>query len=407
MSSPPSPSPAALLRHRPFAFYFWARTLSEFSYQIAAVAVGWQIYTLTNSALALGMIGLTQFGPTAALIFVAGHAADRFDRRRIVQVCQIIAGLTTAILAGGSLAGWLNVPEIFAAVAVLGATTAFESPASAALLPNVAPEGMLQRATATSTAAFQVATISGPALGGFAYIFGAAAPYAAMTAFWFIAAILSAAIALAPSRVADDPPTLKDLFGGIVFVQRNPAILGAISLDLFAVLLGGATALLPIYARDILHTGAWGLGILRGAPAVGAFLMAVVLSRHSLDGRAGLRMFQAVIVFGVATLVFALSHSIWLSILALTVLGAADTISMVVRIALVQLTTPDEMRGRVGAVNFLFVNTSYQLGEFESGITAALFGAVPAVLIGGLGTIGVALLWMKLFPALRKIERLE
>jgi MFS family permease len=407
MSSPSSPSPTALFHHRPFAFYFWARTLSEFSYQIAAVAVGWQIYALTNSALALGLIGLAQFVPTAVLIFIAGHAADRFDRRRIVQVCQIVAGLTTAVLSWGSFAGWLNVPEIFAAVAVLGATIAFESPASAALLPNVAPEGMLQRATATSTAAFQVATISGPALGGFASIFGAAAPYAAMTALWFIAAILTAAIALATSRIADDPPTLKDLFGGIAFVRRNPAILGAISLDLFAVLLGGATALLPIYARDILHTEAWGLGILRGAPAVGAFLTAVVLSRHSLDRHAGLRMFQAVIVFGLATLVFALSRSIWLSILALTVLGAADTVSMVIRIALVQLTTPDEMRGRVGAVNFLFVNTSYQLGEFESGVTAALFGAVPAVLIGGLGTIGVALLWMKLFPALRKIERLE
>jgi MFS family permease len=407
MSSSSSPSPAALFRHRQFALYFWARTLSEFSYQIAAVAVGWQIYALTNSALALGLIGLAQFVPTAALIFIAGHAADRFDRRRIVQVCQIVAGLTTVVLAWGSFAGWLNVPEIFAAVAVLGATTAFESPASAALLPNVAPTGVLQRATATSTAAVQVATISGPALGGFAYTFGAAAPYAIMTTFWFIAAILTAAIALAPSRVADDPPRLQDVFGGIAFVRRNPAIFGAISLDLFAVLLGGATALLPIYARDVLHTGAWGLGLLRGAPAVGAFLMAVVLSRHSLDRHAGLRMFQAVIVFGLATLVFALSRSIWLSVLALTFLGAADTVSMVIRIALVQSTTPDEMRGRVGAVNFLFVNTSYQLGEFESGVTAALFGAVPAVLIGGFGTIGVALLWMKLFPALRKIQRLE
>jgi MFS family permease len=407
MSSPSSPSPAALFRHRQFAFYFWARALSEFSYQIAAVAVGWQIYALTNSALALGLIGLAQFVPTAALIFIAGHAADRFDRRRIVQICQIVAGLTTVALAWGSFAGWLNVPEIFAAVAVLGATTAFESPASAALLPNVAPTGVLQRATATSTAAVQVATISGPALGGFAYTFGAAAPYAIITTFWFIAAILTAAIALAPSRIADDPPRLQDVFGGIAFVRQNPAVLGAISLDLFAVLLGGATALLPIYARDILHTGAWGLGILRGAPAVGAFLMAVVLSRHSLDCHAGLRMFQAVIVFGLATLVFALSRSVWLSVLALTFLGAADTVSMVIRVALVQSTTPDEMRGRVGAVNFLFVNTSYQLGEFESGVTAALFGAVPAVLIGGLGTIGVALLWMKLFPALRKIQRLE
>ena len=407
MASQSSPSAGTLFGHRPFTFYFWARTFSEFSYQIAAVAIGWQIYALTSSALDLGFVGLAQFVPTAALIFIAGHAADRFDRRRIVQICQAAAGLTAAFLAWGSFAGWLNVPEIFAAVAVLGAATAFESPASAALLPSVAPEGMLQKATATSTAAFQVATISGPALGGFAYVLGAAAPYAAMAVFWLLGAILMGGIALERRAAAENPPTLKDLFGGIAFVRRNPAVLGAISLDLFAVLLGGATALLPIYARDILHTGAWGLGVLRGAPAVGAFLMAVVLSKYTLERRAGLRMFQAVIVFGVATQVFALSSSIWLSVAALTVLGAADTVSMVIRIALVQLTTPDPMRGRVGAVNFLFVNTSYQLGEFESGITAALFGAVPAVLIGGVGTIVVALLWMKLFPALRKIERLE
>jgi MFS family permease len=407
MSSQSLPGAGALFRHQPFTLYFWARTFSEFSYQIAAVAVGWQIYALTNSAFDLGVIGLAQFVPTAALIFFAGHVADRFDRRRIVQICQMIAGLTAVFLAWGSFAGWLNVPEIFAAVAMLGAATAFESPASAALLPAVAPDGMLQRATATSTAAFQVATIGGPALGGFAYVLGAAAPYAAMAVFWLLGAIFTAAIALERRAVAENPPTLRDLFGGITFVRQNPAVLGAISLDLFAVLLGGATALLPIYARDILHTGAWGLGILRGAPAVGAFLMAVALAKYTMDRRTGMRMFQAVILFGVATLVFALSSSIWLSVAALAVLGAADTVSMVIRIALVQLTTPDEMRGRVGAVNFLFVNTSYQLGEFESGITAALFGAVPAVLIGGLGTIAVALLWMKLFPSLRKIERLE
>jgi MFS family permease len=407
MASQSVSSAGTLFGHRPFAFYFWARTFSEFSYQIAAVAVGWQIYALTNSAFDLGLVGLAQFVPTAALIFIAGHAADRFDRRRIVQICQMIAGLTAAFLAWGSYAGWLNVPEIFGAVAMLGVATAFESPAAAALLPSVAPEGMLQKATATSTAAFQVATISGPALGGFAYVLGAAAPYAAMALFWLFGAVLIGAIALERRAVAEHPPTLQDLFGGITFVRKNPAVLGAISLDLFAVLLGGATALLPIYARDILHTGAWGLGILRGAPAVGAFLMAVVLSRYTLDRRAGLRMFQAVVVFGVATLVFALSHSLWLSVAALAVLGAADTVSMVIRIALVQLTTPDAMRGRVGAVNFLFVNTSYQLGEFESGVTAALFGAVPAAIIGGLGTIAVALLWMKLFPSLRKVERLE
>jgi MFS family permease len=397
----------SVFRHRPFLLYFWARTLSEFSYQIAAVAVGWQVYALTGSAFALGLVGLAQFVPTAAFIFIAGHAADRLDRKRIVQICQIVAGLTAAVLAFGSFAGWLTVTEIFAAVAVFGATTAFDSPSSAALLPGVAPEGMLQKATATATAAFQVATISGPALGGLAYVVGAGAPYAAMAALWLLAAILTGAIALSRPETMQEPPTLRDLFGGVTFVRRNPPLLGAISLDLFAVLLGGATALLPIYARDILHTGPWGLGVLRGAPAVGALIMAVVLSHHALNRRTGLRMFQAVIIFGAATVVFALSRSIWLSVAALAVLGAADTISMVIRIALVQLATPDEMRGRVGAVNFLFVNTSYQLGEFESGITAALFGAVPGVVLGGIGTIAVALLWMKLFPTLRKIERLE
>jgi MFS family permease len=209
------------------------------------------------------------------------------------------------------------------------------------------------------------------------------------------------------AEVTKEPPTFAALFAGVQFVRRNPTILGTISLDLFAVLLGGATALLPIYARDILHTGPWGLGVLRSAPAVGALVMSAALARHALDRRVGIRLYQAVIVFGMATVVFGLSHLLWLSILALAILGAADTVSMVIRISLVQLATPDEMRGRVGAVNFLFVNASYQLGEFESGMTAALFGAMPAAVLGGVGTIVVALLWMRMFPALRKVQRLE
>ena len=396
-----------LLRHRPFLCYFWARSFSEFSYQIGAVAVGWQVYALTGSAFDLGMVGLVQFIPTLVLVFAAGHAADRYDRRRVVQACQCVAGLSAAFLAWGSFAGWLNVTEIFAAVAVFGGATAFEGPASAALLPGVAPEGLLQKATALSTGAFQVAMVSGPALGGLAYALSPSVPYAAMAACWLLAALLNGAIRLARPVTAAEPPTLSALFAGVGFVRRNPAILGTISLDLFAVLLGGATALMPIFARDILHTGPWGLGVLRGAPAVGALLMAAVLARYTFGRRVGLRMFQAVIVFGLATVVFALSHALWLSILALAVLGAADTVSMVIRISLVQLATPDAMRGRVGAVNFLFVNASYQLGEFESGITAALFGAMPAAVLGGLGTMAVALLWMRLFPALRNVERLE
>ncbi|HLB96830.1 MAG TPA: MFS transporter, partial [Acetobacteraceae bacterium] len=258
-----------------------------------------------------------------------------------------------------------------------------------------------------STGAFQMAMVSGPALGGLAYALAPGVPYAVMAVFWLLAGVLNGAIRLDRPVAAKEPPSFAALFAGVGFVRGNPAILGTISLDLFAVLLGGATALLPIYARDILHTGPWGLGVLRGAPAVGALLMTAVLARHAIDRRAGMRMFQAVIVFGLATVVFAVSHLIWLSVLALAILGAADTVSMVIRISLVQLATPDEMRGRVGAVNYLFVNASYQLGEFESGLTAALFGAMPAAALGGVGTVVVALLWMKLFPMLRNVDRLE
>src|ERR1022692_1974096 len=407
MSSASSATSPVLFGHQPFLFYFWARGLSEFSYQIAAVAVGWQVYALTGSAFALGMVGLVQFIPTAVLVFVAGHAADRYDRKRVVQICQIAEGLTAAFLAWGSFAGWLNVAEIFAAVAVFGAAAAFESPAAAALLPGVAPDGMLQKCTALSTGVWQLATISGPALGGLAYAMVPAAPYAAMAVFWLLAGMLNGSIRVDRPVTAKEPPTFAALFAGVGFVRRNPAIFGTISLDLFAVLLGGATALLPIYARDILHTGPWGLGVLRGAPTAGALMMTAVLARHEIDRRVGMRMFQAVIVFGLATVVFALSHSIWLSILALAIIGAADTVSVVIRTSLVQLATPDEMRGRVGAVNFLFINASSQLGEFESGVTAALLGVVPAAVLGGAGTVGVALLWMKLFPTLRNVERLE
>jgi MFS family permease len=398
---------SSLLAHRPFLFYVSARGFSEFSYQIGTVAVGWQVYALTGSAFALGMVGLVQFVPSALMVFAAGHVADRYDRRRVVQICQFVQALAAAFLAWGTFDGWLTLAQIFAAMTVFGTATAFESPAAGALLTAVAPDGQMQKATAVSTAAWQVATISGPALGGLAYAVTPGAPYAAMAAFWLISGLLNGGIARKPVVTDAEPPTLASLFAGVGFIRRNSPILGTISLDLFAVLLGGATALLPIYARDILHTGPWGLGVLRGAPAVGALLMSALLARHAIARRAGIRMFQAVITFGLATVVFALSRSIWLSLAALAIMGAADTISVVIRIALVQLSTPDEMRGRVGAVNYLFVNASNQLGEFESGITAAMFGAVPAVVLGGLGTIVVALLWMKLFPTLRDVERLE
>jgi MFS family permease len=407
MSSESSGTAGNLFRHPPFLFFFTARGFSKFCYQIGAVAVGWQVYELTDSALDLGLVGLAQFIPMAMLVFAAGHAADRFDRRRVVQIAQLIAAAVASFLAWGSFAGWLNATEIFAAVAVLGGATAFESPASAAMVPLVTPDGLLQKGTALSSATFQIATIAGPALGGLLYAAAPGAPYAIMAAFWLLAAILNGAITLKRVAAATEPPTLAAVFAGVGFVRRNPSILGTISLDLFAVLLGGVTALLPIYARDILHTGPWGLGVLRGGPAVGALIMAVTLARYSIKRRVGMRMFQAVIVFGVATVIFALSHWLWLSMLALVVLGAADMVSVVIRLSLVQLGTPNEMRGRVGAVNYLFINASSQLGEFESGVAAALLGAVPAAALGGIGTIAVALLWMKLFPTLRNVERLE
>ena len=271
----------------------------------------------------------------------------------------------------------------------------------------IAPQGSLQRATALSSAAAQVATITGPAIGGFAYAVAPGLPYGIMLGFWLLAVLLTGGIRGTESEPAKDGETSDDIFAGVRFIRRNPAILGTISLDLFAVLFGGVTALLPIYARDILDAGPMGLGILRAAPAVGALIMTTFLARHAINRRVGLRMFQAVIVFGVATVVFAVSHWMWLSLLALAALGAADTISVVIRFSLVQLSTPNEMRGRVGAVNFLFINASNYLGQFESGVTAALFGTMASAVLGGVATVAIALVWMKLFPSLREVEKLE
>jgi MFS family permease len=397
----------ALFTHKPFLFFLLSRSLSRFSSQIAAVAIGWQIYDLTGSAFGLGMVGLVQFLPTALLVFVAGQAADRYERKHVIQLCQLAEAGTALFLAASTYAGWVSEVWIFVATFVLGIAGAFESPSTAALLPLIAPQGSLQRATAISSGAAQVATITGPALGGFAYAIAPSFAYGVMVLFWLLGMVFTGMIKAGPQTLAKGTATSDDLFAGVRFIRSNPAILGTISLDLFAVLLGGVTALLPIYARDILETGPMGLGILRAAPAVGALLMTVVLARNAITRRVGMRMFEAVIVFGAATVVFALSHWMWLSVLALATLGAADTISVVIRFSLVQLATPDEMRGRVGAVNFLFINASNQLGQFESGLTAALFGAMPAAVLGGVGTIAVALLWMKLFPSLRQVERLE
>jgi MFS family permease len=396
----------ALLRHPPFALFWFARVFSSGALQLQAVAIGWQVYAMTDSALALGLVGLAQFAPMIVLTLVVGQVADRYPRRIIVSICQFVTGAAAALLAAGTLGGWLGVGGIFALVAVVGAARAFENPTMAALVPGLVPDALLPRATAWSASANQTAQIVGPALGGLLYALGPVVAFASACLLFLAASALTAQIRIAEAARPREPVTIESLFSGIAFVRAHPIVLGTLSLDLFAVLLGGATALLPIYARDILETGPWGLGVLRSCPALGALAMSVFLAHHPLERRVGPVLFGAVITFGLATIVFGLSRWLPLSMAALGVLGAADVISVVVRFSLVQLQTPDTMRGRVSALNSLFVGASNQLGEFESGVVAALFGAVPAVLIGGAGTILVALTWMRLFPELRRIEKL-
>jgi MFS family permease len=377
------------------------------AFQMQAVAIGWQVYDLTGSALDLGLVGLAQFIPGFALSLLVGHIADRYDRRLILRICMGIEALATLALALASKAGGLTVGGLFAAVFVIGAARASELPTLHALMPQLVPAQLIPRAAAASASSNQTAIILGPALGGLAYALGPALVYALAAAGFVAASLLISAIRIALPAPQRERPSLASLFGGVAFVRRHPALMGAISLDLFAVLLGGATALLPIYARDILRTGPWGLGLLRSAPALGALAASLVLARRPLHGRVGRKLFVAVIAFGLATCVFALSTSFPLSLAALVALGAADSVSVVIRFSLVQIETPDALRGRVSAVNSMFIGASNSLGEFESGATAALFGTVPATLLGGLGTILVALLWRRFFPALFRLDRLE
>jgi MFS family permease len=371
-----------------------------------AFAIGWQIYELTGSAFDLGLVGLVQFVPVVVLALVVGHVADRYERRLVVRTCQLVQSAAAATLAIGSLRGGLAAGTIFAVVLVIGTARAFELPSMHAMVPALVPAPLFPRAVAGSVSANQTAIVVGPAIGGVLYLAGPAAVYALCGVIFVVAATIVKLIRVERSAHARKPANLRSLLLGMHDIGRRPPLLGIISLDLFAVLLGGATALLPIYARDILAAGPWGLGLLRSAPALGALSMSVFLARHPPRRHVGRLMFAAVVTFGLATMVFALSTLFPLSLAALVVLGAADAISVVIRFSLVQIETPDEMRGRVGAVNSLFVGTSNTLGEFESGATAAWFGTVPAVLIGGIGTVVVAVLWMRLFPQLARIDRM-
>lgn len=384
-----------------------SRTLGAFSSQVQAVAVGWQVYALTHSAAALGFVGLAQFLPMVAFIFPAGHAADQHDRRRIVITCQTIEAFAAAFMALASFAHFLAPGMIYGLVALFGICRAFEMPAQQTFLPSLVPASLFPRAAALSSSLFQVASIAGPSLGGLLYGLGAGVCYALCGTGFAVAALATASMKFRFPARARQPATLAAVFGGISFLRRKPTMLGALSLDLFAVLLGGATAMLPLFATDILHAGPWGLGLLRAAPAIGALLVATILARYPLGRHAGRWMFVSVMIFGIATIVFGFSRSIPVSIAALAVLGGADVISVMVRSALVQLGTPDEMRGRVSAVNMLFIGSSNQLGEFESGMLASAIGAVPAVVVGGIGTLVITALWMALFPGLRKLDRLD
>ena len=388
-----------------------SRSASSSGAQILAVAVGWQVYALTHRAFSLGLVGLAQFLPMLLLIFVAGHTADRFDRRIIAALCQLVETAVALSLALCAILHAVTPALIYAMVALLGAARAFELPTMQALLPSLVPAELFLPAAALYASVFQTVTIVGPSLGGLLYGVAAPLPYAVAAGLFALAALCSALLpppAAAPQRQPPSlRPGLRTMFAGLAFIRDRPAILGAISLDLFAVLLGGATALLPVYARDILHAGPFGLGLLRAAPAVGALGVSLLLARRPIRGHAGARMFAAVGLFGLATIGFGLSRSLPLSVACLVVLGGADIVSVVVRSSLVQLRTPDAMRGRVSAVNMLFIGSSNQLGEFESGSLAALIGTVPAVVLGGVGTILVALLWMRLFPTLRRLDRLD
>ncbi len=410
-----SPSPAehvpwsAAFEHRDFKLFQSARLFSILGMQMQSVAIGWQIYSITGRPLDLAWVGLAQFFPAVCLSLVTGHVADRFERRVILLFCHAaMAALSTSLLLLAR-SGVTHVGPIYAVLVGIGVARAFLGPANQSILPTLVPVEHFGNAVAWGSSFWQTAMVLGPTLGGVLYaaLGGPTAVYGIAGASALAALGLVACMRAAKPRPAQSPATLASLLAGVRYVWRNQIVFGAISLDLFAVLLGGATALLPVYARDILHLGPWALGALRSAPAAGAALTAVMLATRPIENRAGLKMFGGVAVFGVATIAFGLSRSFTTSLVALVFVGAADMVSVFVRSALVQLATPDAMRGRVSAVNMVFVGASNELGEFESGLTAQWLGTVPAVLVGGIGTLVVVAVWAWRFPALRRVNRLS
>ena len=401
-----TPELSHLLRQKAFVRFLLARLAGITANQMLLVALAWHMYDLTSSAWDLGLVGLVQFIPALLLTLPAGHAADRFHRGWIFALCMLAQGLVALCMVAAEWGQFSSRELILALSVVMGLTRAFLMPAQQALTPLLVPSSLMARAVALSSSGIQASVISGPAIGGVLYAWGASTVYAACAGLLVLsfAMMLGVRYAHQPSHRA---VSLQSLLAGAVFVWRHKLMLGATSLDLFAVLLGGAAALLPIYARDILEVGPEGLGLLRAAPGVGALIMSLVLTRWPLERRVGPRLFAAVAVFGVATVVFGLSTNLWLSVLALAVTGAADNVSVVIRITLMQMETPDDMRGRTAAVNSIFIGASNQLGEFESGAVASLWGPVFSVVSGGVGTLLVALTWMRLFPSLAQRDRMQ
>jgi len=405
MSADPPPR-FAVLRNRDFTLFLAARFLATLAVQMQTVAVGWQVYEVTRDPMDLGLIGLSQFLPFVLLILPAGHMADSRDRRRIITLCFALECVCALLLLALAVHGLHSAAPVFAVMVLFGIARAFAMPTGQALLPNLVSREQFGTAVALNSSTWQVATIAGPALGGVVYLSGAPVVYGTVAALLALAVLFTLMVRRGGERTATtETPGLHTLLSGLRFVWSRRPVLGAISLDLFAVLFGGATALLPVYAADVLHVGPGGLGLLRTAPGAGAALCGLAIGILPISRHVGRWMFGGVVAFGIATVVFGVSTSFWLSVAALTLMGAGDMVSVYIRHLLVQLETPDAIRGRVSAVNAVFIGASNELGEFESGLTAAWFGTVPAVIVGGCATLLVAGAWSRLFPELRLMDR--
>jgi MFS family permease len=406
MPGEPAPDRLIVLRHPDLRRYLSARFIVSMAAQVQTVAVGWQVFSATGDPFDLGLVALSQFLPFIVLILPAGHVADRYDRRRVQLATYVLLFVCPVALLALSISGVTDIAPVLAVMALFGVARAFSQPVGQALLPNLAPPALFPYAVAVNSSLWQVATIVGPALGGALVLFGVEVAYALSVVMLLAGVVLVTGLRgggrTEPSR---EPISWATLLSGITFVRSRPIVLGSISLDLFAVLFGGATALLPIYAGEVLGVGPVGLGIMRAAPAVGAALLAAAMSVRPIRSHVGRWMFAGVAAYGVATIVFGLSTSLALSVAALVVMGAGDMVSVYIRHLLVQLETPDEIRGRVSAVNSVFIGASNELGEFESGLTAAWWGIVPAVVVGGAATLAVAAAWTRLFGVLWRLDR--